>query len=252
MANFIYAIEKVRSVSAKLLEATGLSAIIEPRAGSPCHTTQRYITQGPSGEDCTLIMAGDEASLLYYKPAEQTWQKGINGKYWVGFYNNDRPTEPALRRTKQLAGHLIELNDGKKWLIPIARIPACGSALPQALILGSKGEVFAKELPQYAMFGAKVETLWEDFKVENKLKEGTPQLTITERMQLVIEAIAWNYHAGPDEVNALKLLTTANLNEALEAILDVPTLLEIIEENEKKNLAGISDGSSSSSGDGDS
>ena len=241
MAHFLYAIPNGGMVNAEKLKTAGLAGIFEGVTYS-----QRQTSQGPGGGDCTLICIGDDAKALYFKPEQQAWQQSLNGKYQVGLYEKDKPTEEILRREKQLAGHEIEMGDGSKWLVPVARIITGGSSLPQSLILGKNGEVLTEALPQYAQFSAKAEKLWEDFRNEISKKKEKIKMTIPERMAFAIEALAWNYHIGTEEVNLLKLITTQNLHEVLEAIIDIPTLVEVAKqmEDEKKNKgpANINDG----------
>lgn len=233
MSGFLYAIPGGGMVNAKRIEAAGLMGIFSERL-------QDYSQRGAG--DRTLLCLGGDASRLSYEPKEQAWQKARNGKYEIGIINADRPTEEQLRRKRQLAGHYVELGDGGKWLVPVARIITGGSMLPATLILGSNGEVVTKEMPQYAQFSAKAEKLWEDFQIENKLIEGELKTTIAERMLIAAEALAWNYHLGMDEVNMMGLLTTENLSKVLRAIIDVPTLEEVIKETKKKTAAPIEGG----------
>ena len=185
-----------------------------------------------------LVCIGEETKQLYFKPEEQMWQQSLNEKYYIGIINNEKPTEETLRRKKQLAGHEVELGDGGKYLITVARIITGGSALPQSLILGKNGEVLTEALPQYAQFSAKVEKLWEDFQIENKWKEGEIKISVKERMIFAAEALTWNYHISLDEINLLKLITTENLGEIMAAIIDVPTLIAVAKQRkaEKKNI----------------
>lgn len=243
MAGFIYAIPNGGMINAKKLEAVGLMSIF---ADIIPNFSQRQAAKGPGGGDCTLICIGDDAKSLYFKPEEQSWQQSLNGKYWVGFYNENKPNEQNLRRKKQLAGHEIELGDGSKWLVPIARIITGGSAMPQSLILGKNGEVFTEKLPQYAQFSAQAEKLWDDFRTETSNKKQEIKLSISERMKFAYEALEWNYLVGTEEINLLKLITTENLHDVLEAIIDIPTLVKVAKEMEaeKKNKehADINDG----------
>lgn len=228
MSDFIYAIENVKTVTARQLEDAGLAGIF-----GKVEISQRYSTAGPGGE-CVLFASADiDVKLLHFsirspkdKPDEQTWKKGINGKYHIGFYNGSPPTERILQRKKQLAGHEVELADGNKWLVPVARIITGKSALPQSLILGKNGEVFTEALPKYTQFSSKVEKLWEDFSSEIEGEKKQPKLTFKEQLQLAVEALAFNYRVGMDEVNILKLFTTQNFGEVLAAIIDIPTLMK--------------------------
>ncbi len=248
--DFIYAISNIKTVSSSQLEETGLSGLFDKG-----QISQRYSTAGPAGE-CVLFASADiDAKLLHYKPNEQTWKKSVDGKFHIGLYKGQPPTEKTLRRKKQLVGYEVELAGGEKWLIPLARILAGGSIFPQSLMLGKNGELITEAMPKYALFSAKVEKLWDDFQCENKCREGELKLSMTERMELAIEALAWNYKVGADEVNLLKLITTENLSEILAAVIDVPTILEVSKQmvDAKKNAEDVStkDGSSSGSGTGD-
>lgn len=248
---FIYAVPKTNMIAEAKLKAFGLPDFIDSKA------TQTHTFAGPGGGDATLLIReGGKASQLYYKPDEQEWKLSLNGKFYVGYYNASPPSEPELRREVQMAGHEVELGDGAFWLVPVARVIVGGSRLPQSLMLGSKGEVIAEALPQYAAFSAKVEKVWQDFEGELGLKDGDEQLTMTERMQIAIESLGLNYAIGADEVNALGLLTTQNLSKVLAAVIDVPTVMKLMKKMElakkKDSPAETADGSSINSGDSDS
>lgn len=244
---FLYAISNVNTVTAKTLTECGLDGTFAGRAFSQ----RAYSSGGPGGDKCVLITAG-EAKHLFYKPEEQKWQKSADGKYRIGIQIEEPPTPNELSRKKQLAGHYVELADGNEWLIPVARVLTGGAALPQALILGANGEVFAEELTEYAMFSDAAQKLWGDFEIENKVTNGMLTLDIAARMKLAIEALAYNYFIGAEEVNMLRLITSQNLGEIMAAIIDIPTLIEVsekmLEDKKKVGHAHTEDGSSSGSG----
>jgi len=222
MTDLIYAIQNVKTVTAQCIDSAGLAGLFETQIA------QRYSTAGPGGKECVLFAAADiDVKLLYFKPNEQSWKESINGKYWLGFYKDSPPTEKTLRRKKQLAGHEVELADGNKWLVPVARIITGGSKLPQTLIFGKDGEVVAEAIPKYAQFSAKVEKLWEDFRSEFDGEKKQPKLTSKEQIEVAVEALGFNYRVGMEEVNLLKLFTTENFSEVLTAIIDIPTLMEV-------------------------
>ena len=120
---------------------------------------------------------------------------------------------------------------------------AGGSRLPAAMILGADGQVITEELAEFAVFSAAAEKMWVDFRIMWGWDEGKIQLDEVDWMKLAATAIGANYHAAIDELNALKLITSANLITILAAIVDVPTLLAI---QDKKKV----DGSETESGDG--
>ena len=231
MAGFLYAFDGREQVPNKTLEEAGLTAIIGPV------NTQRHNASGPAGADCMLITAGTDAALCRYKPNEQTWQESISGKYQVGFYINDRPTPADLIREEQVSGHKVKI-DGCEWLIPLARMFPEGTRLPQTLLMGPEGTVIQKIIPKYAEFAKKAETLWEDMQILLGLAEGEPKLTDAESWLMAGEAFKLNYRIGPDEINALELITTQNIFAIFGAIIDLPTIEKVTKElleSQKKN-----------------
>lgn len=95
---------------------------------------------GPDGQDGFIVswpVPGDAETG--YKPDRQTWIKaaprdGLEaGRYWVGIWNDKKPTQKDLKRTYQYSGKKVALNDGNEWLIPSAR------ELPTEMILADDG-----------------------------------------------------------------------------------------------------------------
>ncbi len=233
--HFLYAIPNCNSVNERKLEEAGLMNIFGDIIPN---FSQRYTAQGPGGKECTLICIGSDATHLYFKPAEQEWERSLNEKYYTGFYKNNKPTERELQREVQLEGHEVKLGDGEKWLIPIARKFPAGIALPQTLILGKNGEVISGGLlPQYAQLGQRAEKIWEEFRlgISQAEQKEEIELTISEGMKFAIDAIAFNYRVGAEEANLLKLITSQNLQEIMEAVIDVPAVLELMKQTLKKN-----------------
>lgn len=234
--HFLYAIPNCNSVNEKKLEEAGLMNIFEDIKPN---FSQRYTAQGPGEKDCTLLCIGNDATQLYFKPAEQDWQQSLNERYYIGFYKNNKPTERELRREIQLEGHDVKLGDGEKWLIPVAREFPVGIVLPQSLMLGKNGEVISGGiLPQYAQFGMKAEKVWEEFKVgiSQAKQKDEMKLTLSEGMEFAIDALAFNYYVGTEEVNLLELITSQNLQEIIEAVIDMPAVLEAMKQwQSKKN-----------------
>lgn len=244
---FLYAIENGSMVTGEMIKASGLSHAFD----EDIDITQGSIESGgPNNGKCVIFSAG-QANKCRYKPAAQSWQKSNNGKFWLGVYNDDRPRPEELAVSVQLAGHWVKLEDGNKWLVPVARQIVGGSALPKSLVLGANGEVVEKQLPKYAGFWSRVEKLWNDFLVTNKMeKDGKIQLTMAQRMQLAAEALGFNYRIGIDEINMLSMLTTQNMSKIEAAIIDIETAVLIMKELNKKKDAQIKDGSTTSSGSG--
>ena len=237
MAGFLYAFDGAEQIPDKTLEEAGLAALI----GTV--NTQRHNASGPNGADCMLITAGTDAALCRYKPDEQTWQKSLSGKYYVGFYNDSKPAPADLIREEQVSGHKVNL-DGCEWIIPLARVFPEGTRLPQTLLMGPEGTVIEKIIPKYAEFAKKTEILWGDMQILLGLADGQPKLSDAESWLMAAEAFKLNYRVGPDEINALELITTQNIFAIFGAVIDLPTIEEVtkeLHEAQKKN-ALIKDG----------
>jgi hypothetical protein len=238
MGGFIYAIPGSGIITQKELESAGLASIFEDTDYS-----QREVNPGPGTEPCVLLCIG-EAEGLFFNPQQQLWQKSLNGKFWLGFYEQNPPTALELARKNQINGHEVELND-QKWRIPLARIFPEGTSLPQTLLMGAGGELIREIIPKYAAFGAKAEFLWQDIKIILDWEKGKRKLNEEQQWLLAVEALAFNYRIGADEVNALKLFSTAGLMDIFGAIVDLPTILEVAKElvaQKKTEAAGTGDG----------
>lgn len=61
---------------------------------------------------------------LTYEPEKQTWIPSLSdgerpaGAYWVGIWNDSKPTEADLRRPESRKGAWIEAADGSRWQFP--------------------------------------------------------------------------------------------------------------------------------------
>lgn len=231
--NFIYSITDCRGLSAEVLKDAGLYGTVK----DPPKITHRGSEIGPAGKRCILFWAEGPADKLHFKPAEQVWSESNNGKFHIGYYADDPPTESQLARKDQIAGHRVENSDGQKWLIPTARIFPAGTRLPETLLLGPDNKVYTRPIAKYAEFSRRAEVLWNDFKKQLGWAEGEQELSYADEMLLVIEAISFNYHVGADEINALELLNTKNFEKIIHAIVDIPTLNAKLEEmgEQKKN-----------------
>ena len=195
--------------------------------------TCRGSADGPAGQ-CTVLSSGD-GKLTRYAPADQVWTPSINGDYWVGYYQDDRPIAKELERSEMLDGHFVTLDDGGKWLIPVVRCIDGGCGLPASVSLHKDGQVLTKPLSKYSGLCAAAGALFDDFMAELKKTGEPPKLDTAGRIKLAIDCLAWNYHVSADEINALEILTTQNLSKIFLAILDMPSL------ESKKKLPGDGD-----------
>ncbi len=251
MAGFQYYIPGGDAVFRPTLEALGLWEI----AFDDASYDRRGVTTGPDSQPGTILTVHhkDDPATGYF-PDAQTWRKADDAEYWLGWYNAAPPQPADLERSQQLAGHSIRLGDGNDWLVPVARSFPYGISLPQSLSLGAGGNIAAAIIPRYAAFGEKAAQLWDVFIAECEAADSDAETQQTmpavERMQLAIEALAFNYRIGRHECNALGLLTTDNLSEVLGAVIDQPTIIEHMRADAKKNDCPDCDTSTISAGAG--
>jgi hypothetical protein len=230
---FIYAIDGISAASKKKLIDVGLdSVLVSPQ-------TRGNLKNGPGGCGCLLLTNSRESKKLQYKPEEQTWRKSNNKKFYIGFYNDEKPTPQELAREEQIDGHYITDLDGNKWLIPCARVFPKGTKLPQALILSPGGKVIRESLDIFVQFSNRAEDLWHDFQIDLGWISGEKILTNEDQWKLAAEAIGFNYRMGPDEINALKIfISEKNMTQIIYAIVDAQTVLvalkDILVDSKKK------------------
>lgn len=219
--NFIYAVNNESVLSAAVLDRCELRNILKDPGKLPAVSS---IT-GPGGR-CVLF--GDvPVSSLRYQPEAQQWIESYNKKYYIGLSLESPPVASELARKKQLAGHMVDLGNGEKWLIPVARKFAEGCGLPVSLAIGSKGEIIIDPLPEYAEFSRRAEMYYNDTLRKWDWLDGECEMDGRHIMLLAIEAIMWNYHLSFEEIRLLALITSKNLHPICEATIDRPTVEEV-------------------------
>lgn len=183
--------------------------------------------QGPDGKGG--ILTSQDGHGLQWQPKEQTWAGPFNdGKYWIGFWNDRRPTPEDLRRPNQISGSKVELLDGRKWLIPAAR------NAPMAMVLNN-GKVEFEPLAIHRRLWGHIQTLSES------LEGDAFKIDHVQIMEIVADAIATNYRISRDpreEVTLLKLISTANFQAITNALLDTEffaTMASDLEDAKKKD-----------------
>ncbi len=227
MAGLLYFLPKLHGLAKADLAKYGLAGVFG--AAGPVF---RGTADGP-GKEAGIVFsigkpgAGDPSPS--YVPAKQRWEKAKTADYWLGVWEEKPPTPEALLRDENFVGHWVQLTDGNRWLVPVARLCSGQILMPQSLSLGPDGGIVKAALPRFAKFCADGERVWSQFLDENKTElelqlENFEPHTLKEQWGLAIEALALNYHIGPEEVSFLGLLTTHNIRSVLQAVIDIPTL----------------------------
>lgn len=225
----IYAIDALRpgQLADDKLAGYGLGHLKTPA------TKRRLDGPGPGGVAALLFAgAGTPSKRIHYDPARQRWARSLNGKFWLGHWLDAPPTPTDLQRGQPVAGHDVTLEDGRAWHIPCARIYGGGTRLPTILRRTADG-LAATVRDEYRDFCRRAEALWD---VQLALVHDiapTADWTFADQWDLCTEALAVNYHVGPDEINLLGLFSSRNLNDIGAAVVDMPTVAAYLEEKKK-------------------
>lgn len=200
----------------------------------------RGCSGGPNGGE-GLLAAYGESGGLDYQPATQTWceMAGVaalagGGRPWLGFETASPPGPgDLLREVHCTENHPVTLGDGNSWGIPVVRRYPNGTALPQVIVLGKRGPEARIKREYEALYQLAV-ALAEDL-------YGEPATLLDSGKLLCMASLALsvNYRLGPDEISALELLDTQNVQEIAKALIDTPRLMKLWGELQKKT-AGIS------------
>ena len=243
---FLYFVPNAGKFDQKLLDDRGLGYLTADKM-----TQRGYTSAGPG--DCAGIIFADkriEGKDLYYRPEEQVWAKSLAGtkdektgefinKFWVGYHTANPPTEKALARESQINGYEIELLEGQKYRIPLARCFPSGTQLPQTMIMTETGVLDYKLLPKYVEFSKQAELLWCDFARQIGWMEGPQEMSREQEWMLARGALGLNYHIGCDEINLLNLFSTINFEKVLFAIVDEPTIRAVMKAGIEKKKREI-------------
>ncbi len=119
MSGFLYYLPaKTQGLSAAGVRAMGLDYAIEDAIRGV------EVLRGPDGGAGLLVAnaANVQPSETAYRPDRQTWMQW-RANVWVGMYDQPEtaPSPQSLARPRQLAGHVVQLLDGRGWLVPVAR-----------------------------------------------------------------------------------------------------------------------------------
>lgn len=139
MAGFLYFIEGSPKNRVDILKEHKLAYALDTN----CQLTPIALGATPSGQPgCLLADASRHTSPPSFRDDEQSWQRFKN--HWVGYWLDNPPRPEELQREKMIPGYSIELGDGNKWQVPLARqysnVGEPGSHLPHKLKVNESGE----------------------------------------------------------------------------------------------------------------
>jgi len=205
---------------------------------SPVSTGHGYakvdVVNGPSGPGKVVWFHPkanaelDPDCKLGYFPHQQTWREGPG--YWVGVYNGKIPTPEDLGKTQQIGGYFITLDDGHKWLVPVARYLDGSSDFPKRIGWGKDGEYVEEPLPRFQSLCETAESLFQQY-----LHEGDTPIS-QEMYTAAAEALQVNYAVDKVGFGLIGVLTTSNVSLVLSSLFDFPRVYEWNESKKNQDL----------------
>lgn len=249
MANFVYFLPTEQTVNAEIIAKYGLAGRLlpgfTPRDCTPGIKDKHLCSRGgPDVEELRGMVVGmGPAEDVIFDGNGQVWERipgALDGDrtlndndtgYWIGYWHNRKPVPEDLQRAEMISGHEVVLADGHRWLVPVARSFAPGTALPQYMTLGPDGKIVYEVREEYRALFDRADVLASEVyrpRPEEELKDGIA-VTVApeERFLLALEALAVNYRLAVPEVNALRLFDTAALQRILDALIDFPSFIEL-------------------------
>lgn len=221
-----------------------LSAIAYAFEGKPRFApVLRGPFDGPAGVVVCDARAPRADRLGLYED-QQTWRKAPGDRSQgsgvsVGFWNDERPGPQHLVRRAPLAGHAVELADGRVWQCPAAVQWEDGDSLtrtvtlPHGLDLDDAGEwVVGAILPDHAKLWEIAER-WQTFYASRYSDDAgetfEAEIELAEVFDDACACLAANYRVSRIEVATLGLMTEISAFRVLNALIDEPGLAAILQ-----------------------
>jgi hypothetical protein len=237
MPGFIYFIPGRSGASETTIRDVGLATVFGESGPSVRATT------GPDGAGGVLcwtkeatrgMSSKEQMDYFAYNQKDQVWTKCNKGKYWLGYWDNNKPGPSDLAREEMFGGHSVVLGDKQQWVIPLARPYGGGTVFPTKLVVDEDGNpVFGNVDDRYADLCERVENLFNVtfWKEEWDIPEPEP-MTMAEAWRISIDALGVNYQVTAYECAALGLLNDHNAGHVTSknaipgALLDMVTMLD--------------------------
>lgn len=234
MAGLLYYLPGAEAATLADLQKAGIAHAFDvPGRGELPIMSGRPCEKGPDGSAGVVLADHRVVECIGYFEKTQTWRR-ISDKAWVGFYTDDPPRPVDLACRAQLAGHLVQLGDEQRWLIPVARaLDEDGSglvfsnALPETVTLNEQGDwENGGVVPRYAALWDLATRWWDT--LHDATAETSESQTVAFDFQggydAALTALATNYRVGKGETALLGLFNQECCREILNALVDWPTM----------------------------
>jgi hypothetical protein len=244
---FLYFIPDRPAIKPDEAAALGLGYAFERGLGIDCVEVQG----GPDGRN-GIVIAQQDAYLpgqLAYRKKLQNWRKFPDRDVWVGFYSDAPPGPEDLARTEQRTGIHVPLNDGRRWLVPLARSHSespDGSECTayQTLIelpdFGPGGRLLPTRVPRESQALFDLAEAWLRVRDGAAGDDDHARFDYHGRLAAAAFVLQTNYRLGLVEAVYLELLSLTKSEQVLDALIDLDTLLAWCRKSESKKKAEAS------------
>ncbi|PCJ55322.1 MAG: hypothetical protein COA79_21000 [Planctomycetota bacterium] len=156
--------------------------------------------------------------------------------YKIIIEKNDPPKPEDFIKDNLISGYEVELGDGNKWLLPIARKLNQGSQLPSTMHYISEGRYELQPMEEYLPLSEIAEKVEEDLMVVFGMSDNELNYSSLPTIyEACFKIISTNYNLSATEISLLKLVTTTNFQEITRALIDWELIRsEILNHFEKK------------------
>ncbi len=156
---------------------------------------------------------------LTFEPEKQTWIPSIvegeraSGAYWVGIWNESKPTETDLRRPEFRKGVWITMADGTKWQFPS---PSTLERFPEI----KDGKLTWVVDEQFSWFVAEVDKRRAMLTVDPQTPgKAFVSWDLEQDFAFIVRALRLNYRLTPEVVVHLRLISESILKTLTTGIL---------------------------------
>lgn len=202
-----------------------------------------------------------------YHPDRQTWIRCAEGKYYIGWENDLGPPGPdelIKPQTQRIPAncHEVTLGDDNAWQVPVALFVAKFITLERSITMIDGHLVEGAVLARYQTLAEMADRIAVVYFRQASNEDSTDtadadaEIEMSEGVAMAVTILGYNYFINLDlAVNCLNLFTTKNWMEVLTAVIDLPTLNELVKtaaaeeaRSKKKAVAEPDHGAADTSG----
>lgn len=204
------------------------------------------VASGPDGECGSIVGVHRDNKPGGYYPKDQTWQQ-IDSCTWVGYWSDEPwpPKPEALQRKNIIDGTLVELADGNKWIVPVARKftevngdISLVTLLPRKLRRDADGEWYFEGVNIRYQWLWDIAVWWFDQIIE-MINAGKTFLYADGMYDAAAKVLSANYRMSEGLASAMGIFDTSSASEILNALVDWNGYVELCQK--KSREAGDSD-----------